>query len=199
MYEHAPTVEHLLRLLRRLPGIGTKSGQRIIAYLLRMDEKYAAELAESIGELREKVFHCSTCFNITDEDPCRICRDVKRDRSVICVVENPYEIIPILKSGYYNGLLHVLLGRLSPIDGIGPAELKIKELLERVKSDELKEVIIATNPTVEGESTAHYLAELIKPLGIKVTRIGMGVPVGGDIEYTDGNTMAKAIGGRREI
>ncbi len=199
MYEYAPTVEKLLRLLRKLPGIGTKSGQRIIAHLLKTDLKYVQELSAGLEELREKVFHCPVCFNITDEDPCGICRDSRRDRSVICVVENPYEIIPIERSGYFKGLYHVLMGHLSPIDGVTPADLKVRELLERAGSEEVTEIILATNPNVEGESTAHYLAGLLKPLGIKVTRIGMGVPVGGDLEYADENTMAKALGGRREL
>ncbi len=199
MYEYAPTVEQLIRMLRRLPGIGTKSGQRIIAHLLKTDEKYVHDLATSLVELREKVFHCPTCFNITDTDPCRICSDQTRDNTIICIVENPYEIIPIEKSGFFKGRFHVLLGVLSPIDGITPADLKIRELLERIKDGNIEEVIIATNPSVEGESTAHYLAGIIKPLGIKVSRIGMGIPVGGDIEYADENTMVKALSGRLEI
>jgi recombination protein RecR len=199
MFEHSPTVEKLLRLLRKLPGIGTKSGQRLVAYLMKSDEEYVKDLARSLMELKEKVFYCSICFNITDEEPCRICRNVKRDRSVLCVVENPYDIIPIEKTGQYHGLYHVLLGHLSPIDGITPADIKIRELLGRLKDGSVKEVIIATNPTVEGESTAHYIAGLIKPMKILATRIGMGVPVGGDLEYADENTMAKSLGGRREI
>ncbi|MBN2135911.1 MAG: recombination protein RecR [Acidobacteria bacterium] len=199
MFEHAPTVEHLIKLLRRLPGIGTKSGQRLVSFLLKADPRYIEDLAKSLIELREKVFYCSTCFNITDSDPCSICRSEKRDRSVLCVLENPYDIIPIEKSNSYNGLYHILHGHLSPIEGITPADLKIKELLGRLKNGEIEEVILATNPTVDGESTAHYLVNILKPLGVKLTRIAMGIPVGGDLEYADENTMAKALGGRREI
>jgi len=199
MFKHTPTVENLIRQLRKLPGIGTKSAQRLVSFFLKEDMDYINELSKSLIELKEKVFHCPVCFSITDEEPCSFCKDSGRDRSIICIVENPYDIIPIERSGQYHGLYHILLGHISPIDGITPADLKIKELLQRLKSGEVKEVIIATNPNVEGESTAHYLAEVIKPLGIKVSRIGMGVPVGGDLEYADENTMAKALGGRREL
>lgn len=199
MYQHSATIEKLLSLLRRLPGIGTKSGQRLVTYLLKADDSYLKELSEAIRELKDKVFYCSVCGNITDVEPCRICSDSRRDGTVICVVENPYDIIPIEKTGLYHGQYHILHGHLSPIDGITPADLKVRELLERLKESQVKEVILATNPTVEGESTAHYLAGIMKPMGVMVTRIGMGIPVGGDLEFADENTMAKALGGRREI
>lgn len=199
MYQHSATIEKLLSLLRRLPGIGTKSGQRLVTYLLKADDSYLKELSEAIGELKEKVFYCSTCWNITDIQPCKICGDSRRDETILCIVENPYDIISIEKTGQYNGRYHILHGHLSPIDGITPADLKIRELLDRLKETRIREVIIATNPTVEGESTAHYLAGIIKPMGVTVTRIGMGIPVGGDLEFADENTMAKALGGRREI
>lgn len=199
MYQHSATIEKLLSLLRRLPGIGTKSGQRLVTYLLKADDSYLKELSEAIRELKDKVFYCSICGNITDVEPCRICSDSRRDGTVICVVENPYDIISIEKTGLYHGQYHILHGHLSPIDGITPADLKVRELLERLKESKVKEVILATNPTVEGESTAHYLAGIMKPMGVTVTRIGMGIPVGGDLEFADENTMAKALGGRREI
>jgi recombination protein RecR len=199
MYQHSATIEKLLSLLRRLPGIGTKSGQRLVTYLLKADDSYLKELSEGIRELKEKVFYCSVCWNITDVEPCRICGDSRRDGTVLCVVENPYDIIPIEKTGLFQGRYHILHGHLSPIDGITPGDIKVRELLERLKESKIREVIIATNPTVEGESTAHYLAGIIKPMGVMVTRIGMGIPVGGDLEFADENTMAKALGGRREI
>jgi len=199
MYQHSATIEKLLSLLRRLPGIGTKSGQRLVTYLLKADDSYLKELSEAIRELKEKVFYCSVCWNITDVEPCKICGDSRRDGTVLCVVENPYDIISIEKTGLYQGQYHILHGHLSPIDGITPGDLKVRELLERLKESKIREVIIATNPTVEGESTAHYLAGIIKPMGVLVTRIGMGIPVGGDLEFADENTMAKALGGRREI
>jgi recombination protein RecR len=199
MYQHSATIEKLLSLLRRLPGIGTKSGQRLVTYLLKADDSYLKELSEAIRELKEKVFYCSVCWNITDVEPCKICGDSRRDGTVLCVVENPYDIISIEKTGLYHGQYHILHGHLSPIDGITPGDLKVRELLERLKESKIHEVIIATNPTVEGESTAHYLAGIIKPMGVTVTRIGMGIPVGGDLEFADENTMAKALGGRREI
>lgn len=199
MYQHSATIEKLLSLLRRLPGIGTKSGQRLVTYLLKADDSYIKELSDSISELKEKVFYCSICWNLTDIQPCRICSDARRERSVLCVVENPYDIISIEKTGQYNGMYHILHGHLSPIEGITPADLKVRELLERLKESSIREVILATNPTVEGESTAQYLAGIIKPMGVVVTRIGMGIPVGGDLEFADENTMAKALGGRREI
>lgn len=199
MYQHSATIEKLLSLLRRLPGIGTKSGQRLVTYLLKADDSYLKELSEAIRELKEKVFYCSVCWNITDVEPCKICGDLRRDGTILCVVENPYDIISIEKTGLYQGQYHILHGHLSPIDGITPGDLKVRELLERLKESKIREVIIATNPTVEGESTAHYLAGIIKPMGVLVTRIGMGIPVGGDLEFADENTMAKALGGRREI
>jgi recombination protein RecR len=199
MYQHSATIENLLSLLRRLPGIGTKSGQRLVTYFLKADDSYLKELSEAIRELKEKVFYCSICWNITDVEPCKICGDSRRDETVLCVVENPYDIISIEKTGLYHGRYHILHGHLSPIDGITPGDLKVRELLERLKESKIVEVIIATNPTVEGESTAHYLAGIIKPMGVTVTRIGMGIPVGGDLEFADENTMAKALGGRREI
>jgi recombination protein RecR len=199
MYQHSATIEKLLSLLRRLPGIGTKSGQRLVTYLLKADDSYLKELSEAIRELKEKVFYCSICWNITDVEPCKICGDSRRDGTILCVVENPYDIISIEKTGLYHGQYHILHGHLSPIDGITPGDLKVRELLERLKESKIREVIIATNPTVEGESTAHYLAGIIKPMGVMVTRIGMGIPVGGDLEFADENTMAKALGGRREI
>jgi len=199
MYQHSATIEKLLSLLRRLPGIGTKSGQRLVTYLLKADDSYLKELSEAIRELKEKVFYCSVCWNITDVEPCKICGDLRRDGTILCVVENPYDIISIEKTGLYHGQYHILHGHLSPIDGITPGDLKVRELLERLRESKIREVIIATNPTVEGESTAHYLAGIIKPMGVMVTRIGMGIPVGGDLEFADENTMAKALGGRREI
>lgn len=196
------TVEPVARLIEqfaRLPGIGPKTAQRLAFYLLRSPEQVAEDLAAAITHMKAAVQFCSVCLNITDIDPCAICRSDARDRSVICVVEEPLDIVALERTRGYRGLYHVLHGALSPVEGIGPDDLKIRELLERLKSGEVKEVILATNPNVEGETTAIYLTRLLRPLGVRITQIARGLPVGGDLEYADEVTLARAIEGRREM
>lgn len=188
-------VERAIHELSKLPGIGRKSAQRCVFYLLKVSDDEVKNLAEAFQELKSKVLYCSTCFNITEQDPCKICRGEKRDRRVICVVEEANDVMAFEKTGEYKGLYHVLGGVLSPLDGIGPDDLKIKELLSRL-DETIDEVIIATNPNTEGEATALYLAKLIKPLNVKISRIARGIPVGADIEYADEITLSRAMEGR---
>lgn len=192
-------VERLIDELRKLPGIGPKSAQRVCFYLLKRPEQEVRELSDALIELKEKLSLCSECNNITDVDPCRLCSDPGRDRRQICVVEEPFNILSIEKSGSYNGLYHVLHGVISPINGVGPEQLKIKNLLTRLSEAGVEEVIVATNPTAEGEATALYISRLIKPSGIRVSRIALGIPVGSDIEYADGLTLSRALSGRSQI
>jgi recombination protein RecR len=198
MFKSAQSVERLIGELSRLPGIGRKTAQRLTFWILKMKNQDAERLAKTILEVKEKVMRCSICSNITETDPCHVCSDPKRDRSIICVVEEANDILALEKSGAYRGLYHVLQGVLSPLDGVGPDQLRFKELVSRLK-DDIKEVIIATNPNVEGEATAVYISRLIKPLNIKVTRIARGLPIGSDIEYADQNTLSKALQGRQEF
>ena len=191
-------LERLISEFAKLPGIGRKTAQRLTFFLLKEDGERASSLAEAILALKERVKYCSVCFNITEEDPCPICRDPRRDRSTICVVEEPSDLMAIERLGVYKGVYHVLGGVLSPLDGVGPEDLHIRELLERLKEG-VREVILATNPTVEGEATALYLSRLIRPLGIKVSQIARGIPMGGDIELADEMTLARAFEGRREV
>ena len=193
------SLEKLIDEFSKLPGIGKKTAQRMAFYILKGKKEEAEALAKAILEVMEKVKYCSICFNLTEDDPCVICKDEKRDRSIICVVEEANDVVALEKTEQYNGLFHVLGGVLSPLDGVGPDDLKIKELLTRLKEKEVKEVILATNPNTEGEATAIYIAKLIKPLGIKVTRIARGLPAGGDLEYADQVTLANAIEGRVEF
>ena len=190
-------LSRLIGELSRLPGIGPKTASRLAHHLLKVTPAEAQALAQAIVEVKEKLFHCSRCNSITAEDPCRICADERRDRARICVVEEPFNIAPIERTGEYHGLYHVLLGALSPHRGIGPDRLAIAGLLERLEG--LEEVVLATNPNVEGEATALYLARLLKPRGIRVTRLAFGMPVGGDIEYTDEVTLGRSLAGRREM
>ena len=183
----------------RLPGIGRKSAERLAFAVLGMPKEEAAGIAQAIVDLKNSSRYCSECNNITEEEICGICRDEKRDRTVICVVEEPSNILVLEKTGTFRGRYHALLGALSPLDGIGPEDLKIDGLMQRLKVGGVNEVIIATNPTVKGETTAMYLAKLIKPLGVSVSRIAYGLPVGGDIEYADENTVQRALQGRREM
>ena len=199
MRDYAGPVEALIEEFRKLPGIGSKSAQRLAFFMIRTPKQEAEKLAHAILQLKESIRYCSTCNNITDVDPCRYCTDPSRDRSVICVLEDPRNLIAIEKTRDYHGLYHVLLGVISPLQGVGPEQLQIPSLLERLKSGEVKEVIIATNPNVEGEATALYLSRLIKPLDIKATRIATGVPVGGDLDYADQITVSRALEGRRDI
>src|SRR6266566_9839437 len=192
--------ETLLRLieeLQRLPGIGPKSAQRLAFHILKTPREHTDRLVEAVREVKERVTYCSICSNITDVDPCAFCSSGERDHRVICVVEEPQNVSAVEKTREFKGVYHVLMGALSPLQGIGPDNLKIKGLLSRI--DGVTEVILATNPNVEGEATAIYLARLLKPLGVRVTRIAMGVPVGSDLEYADEVTMHKALEGRREV
>src|ERR1700674_2610649 len=199
MPDFAPSVTRLIDELKRLPGIGQKTAQRLAFYLLRVDREQAMALSEAIREAKEKVRECSICNNITDADPCLFCTGAARDRKIICVVEEATNIQAVEVTRQFSGLYHVLGGALSPLRGIGPEQLKIKSLVDRIAKGSIQEVIAATNPTVEGGATAGYLSKLLKPLGIKVTRIAMGVPVGSDLEFADEVTMWKAMEGRREI
>ena len=184
--------------LARLPGIGRKSASRLTFHILKMSKDEANDIAEAIKEVKEKVGFCTTCYNISESDPCSICSDNRRNKEIICVVEDSSDAAAMDRAEGFNGMFHVLGGCLSPLDGIGPDDLKIKELMTRLK-DDIKEVIIATNPDVEGEATAVYLSKLIKPLSIKVTRIARGLPVGSDLEYADSATLTRALEGRQEF
>lgn len=193
------SLKKLINELEKMPGIGPKTAQRLAFYILKAEKNEILNLARTIEEVKNKIKYCSICFNITELDPCFICSSPKRDKSSICVVEEPLDIITIEKTGIFKGVYHVLLGSLSPLDGIGPEDLKIKELLLRLEKNNVKEVIIATNPNAEGEATSIYLSNLIKPLGIKVTRLAQGIPMGTSLEYADEVTLSKAIEGRKEI
>ena len=189
----------LIEQLQRLPGIGAKSAQRLAFHLLRQPRDDVETLLEAIRDVKLRITHCSVCHNITDVDPCYYCTHDGRDRSVVCVVEDAHNVAAIEKTNEFNGLYHVLMGALSPLSGVGPDDLRIKSLLERVGAGGVAEVILATNPNVEGEATAIYLARLLKPLGVRVTRIAMGLPVGSDLDYADDVTVHKAMEGRREV
>ncbi|NLN26710.1 MAG: recombination protein RecR [Firmicutes bacterium] len=200
MSQFVRPIAQLIEQLAQLPGIGPKTAQRLAFHLISTKKENALALANAIVEAREKLRYCSVCCNVTDEDPCRLCSNpVKRDPSVICVVEDPKDVPALERTREFKGLYHVLHGAISPMDGIGPDALRIKELLRRLEDGKVKEVVVATNPTVEGEATATYLARLIKPLGVKVTRMAHGVPVGGDLEYIDEVTLSRALEGRREM
>jgi recombination protein RecR len=192
-------VQSLVDELGRLPGIGPKSAQRIAFYLLKAAPEDAHRLARAIVEAKERVSWCRRCFNFAEGELCVYCRDDRRDSTLLCVVEEPRDIVAVERTQEYRGRYHVLLGAISPIEGIGPDQLKVKELLARVNNEGVKEVILATNPNIEGEATAMYLARLLKPLGLRVTRIASGLPVGGDLEYADEVTLGRALEGRREV
>ncbi len=189
----------LIDELKRLPGIGQKTAQRLAFFLLRVDKHQAFALSDAIRDAKEKVRECSVCNNITDSDPCFYCSSATRNRKIICVIEDSPNIMAIEKTRQFDGMYHVLGGALSPLQGIGPDQLKIKSLIERLKGGTVEEIILATNPTAEGEATAVYLSKLIKPLGVRATRIAMGIPVGSDLEYADEVTMMKAMEGRRDL
>lgn len=195
----AGPLARLIDELKRLPGIGQKSAQRIAFHIERSTREQAARLSEAILEVKDKIGLCSVCNNLTERDPCEYCSDSTRDRSTICVVETPYNVVGIERTREFHGLYHVLHGALSPLHGIGPDQLKLKSLIERLKGGGVKEIIVATNPNVEGEATAIYLSKLIRPLGVRVSRIAMGIPVGSELEFADEVTMLKAMEGRREI
>lgn len=193
------SIEKLIEEFAKFPGIGKKTAQRMAFFVLKQRKEESEALAQAVLDVKEKVRHCSLCFNITEDDPCSTCKDEKRDRSIICVVEEANDVAALEKTNQFKGLYHVLGGVISPLDGVGPDDLKVKELLSRLKSGSVKEVIIATNPSTEGEATAVYLSKLIKPLGVKVTRIARGLPAGGDLEYADQTTLANALEGRVEF
>jgi len=195
----ADTVYKLIQELNRLPGIGPKSAQRLAYYLLRAPEEQAKQLVEAILSVKQKTKLCSVCFNVTDTDLCPICRNEQRDRSKICIVEQPQDILALEHTGIYKGLYHVLHGAISPTEGVGADDIRIKELLERLQGGSVNEVIMATNPNLEGEQTAMYLSKLISPLGIRVTRLARGLPFGTELEYADDVTLTQAIEGRQEF
>ncbi len=196
---HPESLSRLIERLQKLPGIGAKSAQRLAYHVLRTPREDADLLCAAIQDVKERVTYCTMCNNITDVDPCRFCADERRERHVICVVEEPQNVAAVEKTREFRGLYHVLMGALSPLQGVGPDDLKIKGLLSRVADGSVTEVVLATNPNVEGEATALYLARLLKPLGLRVTRIATGIPVGSDIEYADEITMSKAMSGRRDV
>ncbi len=199
MSYYSPSIEKLIQSFEKLPSIGNKTAARLAFYILNASEEETNEFVSSIINAKKNLKYCSQCYNISDNDPCTICANPKRDHSQICVVEDVRDIIAMERTHEFKGVYHVLHGSISPMNGIGPEDIKIKELLSRLMDGQVKEIILATNPRVEGEATAMYLSKLIKPLGIKVTRIAHGIPVGGDLEYTDEITLTKALEGRREL
>lgn len=193
-------VRRLIEEFHRLPGVGPKTAQRLTFYLLRAPKEQGQSLAEALVQLKDRIVICSICSNIAEENPCAICRDESRDRTIICVVEEPLDVLALERTREYHGLYHVLHGAISPVEGIGPEDLRIDALLDRIRRDSsIKEIVLATNPNLEGEATAMYLERLIKPLGIRMTRLARGLPVGGDLEYADEVTLTRAIEGRREV
>jgi recombination protein RecR len=197
--QHAQPITKLIQELAKLPGIGEKTASRLAMHILRAPRSDAEGLARAILEVKEKIRFCSRCFNLTDQDPCQICRDPRRNPELICVVSGPEDLVALEKSGGYRGLYHLLQGVLSPLEGVGPKDLRISELLARLQDGQVKEVILATNPSAEGEATAQYLSQVIKPLGIRVTRIARGVPMGGDLQYVDEVTLSKSLENRGPI
>ena len=193
------SLQELVEQFKKLPGIGAKSAQRLAFHVLRTPREDAERLCQVIRDVKDRVTYCTTCNNITDADPCPLCDDPRRDHRLICVVEEPQNITVVERAGGFRGVYHVLMGTISPLQGVGPDDLKIKGLLARISGGTVDEVILATNPTVEGEATAIYLARLLKPLGVRVTRIATGIPVGSDLDYADDLTVGKAIDGRREV
>ncbi len=195
----SPALSNLMDALRCLPGVGPKSAQRMTLHLLERDREGASALAQALAEAVERVDHCTRCRNFTELEVCEICQDPKRDGSIICVVETPADVLAIEESGGFNGIYFVLMGHLSPIDGIGPAEIGLEKFHQRVVDEGIAEVILATNPTVEGEATAYYLTDMLQSQGVTVSRIAHGVPLGGELEYVDGSTLAHALSGRRTV
>lgn len=199
MSDLAPPVAALIEEFSKLPGVGVKTAQRLTFFLLRSPADQARRLAEAIMRVKESIIYCSRCFNITETDPCLICSNPNRDQETICVVEEPLDVLALEKTGVYKGLYHVLHGALSPVEGIGPKDLRIEELLKRLQDGKVREVILATNPNFEGEYTANYLQKELKPLPVKVTSLARGLPIGGDLEYADEGTLSRALEGRREL
>ena len=199
MVYYSPSIEKLVESFEKLPSIGHKTAQRLAFYMLDLSNEEVKEFVDSIINAKKNLKFCSKCFNISDTEPCNICGNPKRDSSTICVVEDVRDVVAMERTHEYNGVYHVLHGSISPMNGIGPDDIKIKELLSRLMDGSVKEIILATNPRVEGEATSMYISKLVKPLGIKVTRIARGIPIGGDLEYTDEVTLTKALEGRSEI
>ena len=199
MASYTESIEKLIERLNKLPGIGRRSAERIVDYILKAPAEEIGLLSEAISRVKENVRLCSVCNNLSEADLCAICRDSRRERYLLCIVENPTDVTALEKAGNFHGLYHVLLGAISPLEGKGPADLKINGLIDRIKKDNVKEVIIATDADTEGEITALYLTKLIKPLGVKLTRIGLGIPMGSNLEYADSTTLSKALESRREI
>ncbi|MDI6698139.1 MAG: recombination mediator RecR [Candidatus Saccharicenans sp.] len=199
MFEYARPLHDLIEQLRKFPGVGLKSAQRMAFYLLGLPAEEVAELVRAIVEVKNKIFYCSQCNNITDVDPCRLCTDPGRNDEQLCLVEEPFNVASIEKTGIFNGRYHVLLGSLSPIKGIGPDELRLEKLIGRLKGGQFKEVIIATNPTVEGEATASLICQVLREMPVKITRLAMGLPVGADLDFADQLTIKKALEGRTEL
>ncbi len=192
-------VTKLIEAFSQLPGIGPKTASRLTFYLLRRPVEQTETLASALRDLKQKIVFCRSCFNITEENPCAVCTDEARDRSVICVVEEPLDVLAIERTGEYRGLYHVLHGAISPVEGIGPDELRMAELLARLREQPVREVLLATNPNLEGEATAMYLARILQPLGVRITRLARGLPVGGDLEYADAVTLSRALEGRQDM
>ncbi len=199
MSYYSPSIEKLIESFEKLPSIGSKTAARLAFYILDASEEETNEFISAIVNAKKNLKYCSKCYNISDTDPCMICSNPKRDQSIICVVEDVRDIIAMERTHEFKGVYHVLHGSISPMNGLGPDDIRIKELLSRIMDGGIKEIILATNPRVEGEATAMYISKLVKPLGIKVTRIAHGIPVGGDLEYTDEVTLSKALEGRREL
>jgi len=197
--QHAQPISRLIQELSRLPGIGEKTASRLALHILRSSRENAESLSRAILEVKEKIRLCSRCFNLADQDLCRICQDTKRNQEMVCVVSGPEDLMALERSGGYQGLYHVLHGVLSPLEGIGPQDLRLEELLSRLRGGKIQEVILATNPSVEGEATAQYVSQVIKPLGVRVTRIARGVPMGGDLQYIDQVTLTKSLENRGPI
>lgn len=198
-YLYAPPIAKLIEEFEKLPGIGHKTAQRLAFHVLNLPSEKSEALANAIREAKARTRYCSVCSNITETDPCSICGSVKRDHGIICIVEDPRDVVAMERIREFNGIYHVLHGVISPMEGIGPEDIKIKELLQRIREGDIREVILATDPDVEGEATAMYISKLLKPMGIRITRIAHGIPVGGDLEYADEVTLAKALEGRREL
>ena len=196
---YAPSIEKLIESFEKLPSIGHKTAQRLAFYMLDLSNEEAKEFTDSIINAKKNLKFCSKCFNISDTEPCNICSNPKRDESIICVVEDVRDVLAMERTHEFSGVYHVLHGSISPMNGVGPDDIKIKELLSRIMEGNVKEIILATNPRVEGEATSMYISKLVKPLGVKVTRIARGIPIGGDLEYTDEVTLAKALEGRNEM
>ena len=199
MSYYAPPIARLIEELAHLPGVGRKTAQRLAMHIVTGREDLAESLSEAIIEARNKIKFCSSCFNLTEADPCPICSDPRRDQQTICIVEAPKDVIAMERTKEYHGLYHVLHGAISPMDGIGPEDIRLRELIVRLQGSEVEEIILATNPTIEGEATSMYISRLVKPTGIKVTRLAHGIPVGGDLEFADEVTLTKALEGRNEL